>query len=173
MSERMISSVIFMSQAFIWLVTSLFEKLCCPFLIEGWSWNSTVVLKAFHSLPQSPFLALSSQASVPVTWSHMSLSKHSESLSHLHTFAPTSSLYGFPTLISILPHGKLLVLSATPGRMHHPFICAPLKCWASFHCWNRTCMFPAETVCSCFRELPGAIHSLWVPCNLLIPVISA
>lgn len=72
--------------------------------------------------------------------------------SHIRTFIH-ASLSGFPILISILTLGKLK-LSDTPGRMHHSFICALLKCWASLYCWNKRNMYvPSKTVCHYFREL--------------------
>lgn len=76
---------------------SLFQKLCCSFLIEGWSWNSLMwSFKASSNLPQCPSPACSSWTSGHGTWSHMFL--NTLSLLPLYTFTQAAPPFWIPRI---------------------------------------------------------------------------
>ena len=97
MNERMSSPATFLIQVFVWELWHLCFKqnktLCCPFLIEGWSWSSLVLsLRPFANCPDSLtsliFMSFSLQCdpscpwkhSLSTSWSEKAMAPHSSTL---------------------------------------------------------------------------------------------
>lgn len=149
------------------VVTSLFQKLCCSFVIEGWSWNSLMWLT-----PRPTCLSLHLQ---PVLHEPLSMGPgHACPGTHWASQLFVSllrqlPLSGFPILISNLILGEPLKLSDVPGRCITPSF---VLLWSAGPRTNverehvHACSLKNK-VCHCYGQLPSVSNSLQAPHDLL------